>query len=60
MADLSDVYLGGEQDIITVGLNWYANKNVRFMLNYLDVDVEDDGAIYQFRPTVMMSCSPPR
>ncbi|MDP1626149.1 porin [Parvibaculum sp.] len=45
-ADLTDTVTannrrGGEQDIITVGLNWYANSNVRFMLNYLDVDVED-------------------
>jgi phosphate-selective porin OprO/OprP len=45
-ADLNDSGLaigdqGGEQDIITVGLNWYPNKNVRFMLNYLNVDVED-------------------
>ena len=45
-ADLNDSDLGigdqgGEQDIITVGLNWYPNKNVRFMLNYLNVDVED-------------------
>lgn len=47
-ADLNDSALpavdqGGEQDIYTVGLNWYPNKNVRFMLNYLHVDVEDQG-----------------
>jgi phosphate-selective porin OprO/OprP len=45
-ANLNDTgagILGGEQDIITAGLNWYPNKNVRFMLNYLDVDVEDSG-----------------
>lgn len=35
---------GGEQDIITVGLNWYPNKNIRFMLNYLNVDVENSAA----------------
>lgn len=43
-ADLNDTDAGiggGEQDIITVGLNWYVNNNIRFMLNYLDVDVED-------------------
>ncbi len=49
-ADLNDSALpaadqGGEQDIYTVGLNWYANKNVRFMLNYLHVDVEDRGSV---------------
>lgn len=48
-ADLNDSNLpavdqGGEQDIYTVGLNWYPNKNVRFMLNYLHVDVEDRGS----------------
>lgn len=31
---------GGEQDIITLGLNWYPNRNIRFMLNYLFVDVD--------------------
>lgn len=31
---------GGEQDIVTLGVNWYPNRNVRFMLNYQFVDVE--------------------
>lgn len=36
---------GGKQDIITAGINWYPINNVRFMLEYLDVDVERlDGA----------------
>ncbi|MDO8290611.1 MAG: porin [Parvibaculum sp.] len=31
---------GGEQDIITVGLNWYPINNVRMMFEYLDVSVD--------------------
>ncbi|MDA1001700.1 MAG: porin [bacterium] len=31
---------GGEQDIITLGINWYPNRNVRFMLNYLFIDTD--------------------
>jgi len=44
--DLNDANIfGGKQDIWTVGLNWYANNNVRLMLNYLNVDVEDRVAL---------------
>jgi phosphate-selective porin OprO/OprP len=31
---------GGKQTIYTAGLNWYVNRNVRFMLNYLHTDIE--------------------
>ncbi|MES1990405.1 MAG: porin [Pseudomonadota bacterium] len=34
---------GGKQDIATIGLNWYPNNNVRFMLEYLDVSTEKIG-----------------
>ncbi|MBX3489911.1 porin [Parvibaculum sp.] len=47
-ADLNDAsagIAGGEQEIITVGLNWYANNNLRFMLNYLNVDVKNRGGV---------------
>jgi len=41
-ADFNDNgIVGGEQDIWTLGLNWYPNNNVRFMLNYNNVDVSD-------------------
>ena len=43
--DTSAGIAGGGQDIITLGLNWYANNNLRFMLNYLNVDVEDRGGV---------------
>jgi phosphate-selective porin OprO and OprP len=43
--DLTDVgFQGGEQDIITLGLNYYQSANVRFMLNYIMVDVTDSAA----------------
>jgi phosphate-selective porin OprO/OprP len=31
---------GGEQKIWTLGVNWYVNTNLRFLLNYLRVDVD--------------------
>src|SRR5262249_22448222 len=30
---------GGQQNIYTVGLNWYATRNIRLMFNYLHGDV---------------------
>lgn len=37
-------FQGGEQDTVTFGVNYYANANVRFMCNYIMVDVKDSGA----------------
>ena len=30
---------GGFQQVYTAGLNWYPNRNIRFMLNYLHADI---------------------
>jgi phosphate-selective porin OprO/OprP len=30
---------GGKQTAYTAGLNWYVNRNVRFMLNYVHDDI---------------------
>jgi len=44
-ADLNDAGLrGGEQNNATLGLNWYATDQVRFMANAIAVDVTDSGA----------------
>jgi phosphate-selective porin OprO/OprP len=37
---MSNGVAGGVQNIYTLGLNWYANRNVRFMLNYLHGTVD--------------------
>jgi phosphate-selective porin OprO and OprP len=31
---------GGVQNVVTVGLNWYLNRNMRFMVNYLHGTVD--------------------
>jgi len=40
--DLNDAGIsGGEEDNITVGLNWHLNNHTRVMLNYVKADIEN-------------------
>lgn len=40
--DLNDAGIrGGEEDNITLGVNWYLNPNTRITLNYVHAEVED-------------------
>ncbi len=55
--DLTDQDIkGGQEDNITFGVNWYPNRNLRFMANYILASadpnrrgVKDEPAILQFR-----------
>jgi len=43
--DLNDEMLrGGEEQDVTLGVNWYLYSNVRLMLNYVYADVKDTGS----------------
>ncbi len=44
--DLNDkTVAGGKEDNITVGLNWYATSQIRFMLNYIKVHTDSVNAV---------------
>lgn len=56
--DLNDgTVQGGEEDNVTVGVNYYATSHVRFMANYVFVDssrggIDDDPGIFQVRAQI--------
>ncbi len=53
--DLNDgAITGGEENNITLALNWYANPNIRFMVNYIHIDTDpnagnEDSSVVQLR-----------
>ncbi len=41
--DLNDeLIVGGKQNNMTLGLNWYPNDNIRFMFNYIRADTDEN------------------
>jgi len=52
--DLSDSGIqGGEEEDLTIGLNWYATPTIRFMANYIKVmDDTDKPDIFQMRAQI--------
>ncbi len=42
LLDLSREIRGGEEQNLTVGLNWYLNPNSRVMLNYIHANIENN------------------
>lgn len=51
--DLSDNdVMGGEQDNVSVGINWYPTTNIRFIANYIKVLEVDGGTLDGNEPSV--------
>ena len=51
--DLDDAdILGGQQQDVTLGLNWYLKENLRFMTNYIWADADPDRNGERDRPSV--------
>jgi phosphate-selective porin OprO and OprP len=45
---LADGVAGGKQSVYTAGLNWYVNRNIRFMLNYLHATIDRQSSAVAF------------
>jgi len=44
---------GGKEDNFTLGLNWYANYNIRFMLNYVFVNAHPNSNGFEENPNIL-------
>ena len=42
-----------ESDNITVGLNWYLNRNIRLMFNFVNVDGKREGDLESDDPKIV-------
>jgi phosphate-selective porin OprO/OprP len=56
--DLDDVVRGGEEQNLTLGVNWYWRTNFKFMANYVDVrterrGIEDNPSVLELRAQMM-------
>jgi phosphate-selective porin OprO/OprP len=49
---LDENVLGGEQQDFTLGLNWYLNRNLRLMFNFVQVDADLRGTLETDRPRI--------
>ena len=51
---LDGAVLGGEQSNMTVGVNWYATRNVRVSVNYVDAKAEPNRLGFADNPSSVM------
>jgi phosphate-selective porin OprO/OprP len=49
---LDENVIGGEQQDFTFGLNWYLNRNLRLMFNFVQVDADLRGTLETDRPRI--------
>lgn len=47
----ADGAAGGKQKVYTAGLNWYVNRNIRFMFNYLHGTIDKQASATSFTDT---------
>lgn len=50
--DLNDgAFVGGTEDVVNVGLNWYLNRNMRYLFDWTHVlDTDESNTVRQYAP----------